>query len=174
MTASGKTATLDTHNGDYITGKDEKQMSRGPRYSKEDDAKLMAVYLDHPDEKIIDIAKKAQSYGICSERNTEALRDHISKIVNQEEDDEPDAPQTREDIESERAINTLMINSLEASRDEWKSKYEELLHVVLDTATLSDYHTLYLDFKEITRWLFKKEPDKTGARLEALHMEAKA
>ena len=148
-------------------------MSRGPRYSKEDDAKLMAVYLDHPDEKYIDTAKRCQSYGICVDRNTRALADHISKLVNQEDEDEPETPQTKEDIESERAINILMINSLEASRDEWKSKYEDLLHVVLDTATLSDYHTLYLDFKEITRWLFKREPDKTGARLETLQMEAR-
>ena len=133
-------------------------MSRGKGYKLEDDQKLLELYRDNEKKKYIDIAKMAQRYGICTERDQEELSEHISRLVSQKDDDED-----TDDIDLD------LMSALKEVNDT-RNRYEGLLHVILETATLSDFGLLFLDFKAILQWMYRNEPERVSARIEALTM----
>ena len=56
-------------------------MARGKYYTDEEDCRLTSLWEDNKELRMIDLAKKAQRYGLCAERSEMALSQHISSIV---------------------------------------------------------------------------------------------
>lgn len=146
-------------------------MSRGPYYSTEDDALLISIIEDMPGAKYIDMARKAQRYGICKNRDMKALASRISKLANPVPS-EPDATLSEED---------LWITILEKRLADVSEKYDRFVWAALHGATLwspdqkgvsSDKVGLKLDIKAIWDFLYKYELEGINARFESLKEEA--
>lgn len=128
---------------------------------------MKAVYEDFKGKKYVDVAKKAQSFGICTTRNIDALAQHISVLVNQKESEaEEEKLYSKDNIES-----TLVLNNIEKMLNERTAKYESLLSAILDTANYSESGSIFLDIKAIRRWLYVNEPERVLARVESLQLK---
>ena len=135
-------------------------MSRGAFYTTEEDNALIALIKDNPKAKNIDIAKKAQTYNLCSDRNTDALAQHISVLK---------TPKKAEDEEAVIDITELI----------WKKRYEDLLRKYegIMEATIGQAEiwpatgALKLKFSPIAQWIYINEPERLAKRLEELLAE---
>ena len=134
-------------------------MSRGYFYTEDEDKKLMAVLEDSEDSKLIDVARKAQRYGICTARDERALAQHIGKLKQPKEEDEMIPPE--EDF-------------YEAIIEAWERLYFGLRSAVLNSASLykgSERNSLSLNYKEILRWFWRNDSEAISARIEQLEFE---
>jgi hypothetical protein len=144
------------------------KMSRGKFYTSEEDEKLMSICEDMKNDlgekiKLVDIAERAQRYGICSERNKDALAQHISVLMT------PKPP--KKDDEEDEDEKTLYDYTIEKELQEYKSKYEDLLRVLFDKASLNDSKTgLFWNWNALTYYLRTTEPTKYMAKMEELFM----
>lgn len=137
-------------------------MSRGPFYSNEEDQALFALYEDNQKMKKRDLAKKAQRYGICVERNVDALAQHISILVSPPSEDDSSS---NDDVD----ITTFIF---EKKYKDLKSKYESLMQTIIDKATLFENGGICFDYKAIWRWIYLNEPERIALRLESLQIES--
>ena len=143
-------------------------MSRGKFYTAEEDEKLMSICEDMKKDlgekiKLVDIAERAQRYGICSERNKDALAQHISVLM-------APKPSKKDDEELDDG-KTLYDYSLEKENRELKEKYEGLLNVLFKNAHLNERRSmLFWDLQSLTNYLLVTEPTKYTARMEELCM----
>lgn len=143
-------------------------MARGPYYTKEEDERLLALWNDLKDQSptLKEVAVKAVAYGIC-DRNPDAVAQHLAVLLAPKVEEPDDADEAQLEIDVEKA-------SISKRASELETKYNGLLHAVVDCASLYEgslYDGLKYNYKEITRWLTDNEPEKFGAKLEELQMQ---
>lgn len=130
-------------------------MARGKFYTKDEDNYILAVCNDN--QQLIDskkykvIAEKLQSYGICANRDLDALSQHISRLLNPEPED------TEKEIDVDNEI-------LKGEYDKLKAKYESLIHVLIDESTEAKNGYIQFVFPAITRWLKENETTRYWER----------
>lgn len=134
-------------------------MGRGIWYTPEEDQLLLNVAYDNDALSYTDMAKIAQRYGICAERKTEALSQHIRSLMTP-------TPEEIQQIEEYRA------NRIEGEKT--KEKYKELMHILIDLSTVYGGYALHLDYKAINNWLWRNETELVRAKLEAHEYEEAA
>ena len=135
-------------------------MARGKFYTEEENKVLKALCEDNNGLKFIDLARLAQKYGICANRNIDALAGHISELLQPQKDDA-----TEDDTDMRLLI-------VEKERDELKRKYETVCHAVIGSAELFDNNNnaLKLNLQAIRTWMNREEPERVNARLEELQL----
>lgn len=143
-------------------------MARGKFYTKEEDERIVAVCNDNEDlveaKKYKDIAKKMQKYGICPNRDADALSQHISRLLNPEpEDDEKEI--CTEDVNNEM---------LQIELDKLKEKYESLIHVLIDECTETKNGFIQFVFPSITKWLKENETSRYWERFADIQQKNNA
>ena len=133
-------------------------MARGKFYTQEEDKRIIEVSLDNEElvkaKKYKDIAKKVQRYGICPNRDADALSQHISRLLNPEPEDD------------DKEISTEDVNNefLQIELDKIKAKYESLIHVLIDEATEAKNGFIQFVFPSITKWLKENETTRYWER----------
>lgn len=136
-------------------------MARGPYYSDLENERLLKLWRDNEDKSFTDVAALAVFYGICDGRSERAVSQQISRLVN------PPVEET-EVGQIEFDMTSLI---LEKENKTLRDELNSLLDVILNTATLYNGYALHIDYREILKWLFKNEPERTAARIEALKVE---
>lgn len=136
-------------------------MAKGPYYSNTENERLLKLWEDNKDKTFAEVAEMAIFYGICEGRSPRAVAQQLSKLVNPPEEG-PQAELVEMDI-------TSLI--LEKENKELRNELSSLLETILGTATLYNGYALHLDYREILKWLFANEPEKTAARIETLRLE---
>ena len=96
-----------------------------------------------------------QNYGICPNRDTDALAQHISKLLNPEPEDK------EKDVKADDVIGDI----LQIELSELNSKYEEIIHILIDECTEVKYGYLQFNYRRITEWLKKREGRRYRERL---------
>lgn len=139
-------------------------MARGAYYTETEDARLKALCEDNEGEKYIDLAFRAQKYGICANRNLDALAQHISQLLNSNQKEGFSGDDDNED--SEKMI-------LKKELKELKRKYEAVCKAVIDSCVLykENKNALKLDLHAIRNWMSNAEPERVNAKRESLQME---
>lgn len=135
-------------------------MGKGAAYTKDDDAKLLEVYKDNEGETLIAIAEKAQRYGVCQERDTRALSQHISRLVTPTEDETEDVNPT--------------VAFWESVANAYESKYFGLLDAVIGTASLykgNVNNSLSLNYRAILKYLWDTVPEMVTSQIEMLEFK---
>lgn len=138
-------------------------MARGKYYTDEENAKLIALIEDNPDAKFVEISDKAQRYGICSNRNRDALAGHISELYKAIHDETEE-----DDIEYNEEFALVLV--YEAKYKEYREKYEKVCDAVIGKATLfeNNPNTLKLNFPAIRDWMYTCESQRVLAQIESL------
>lgn len=132
----------------------------GTYYSEIENERLLALYNINKDKPYSEIADMAVYFGICPGRSARGVAQQISKLVN---------PPITEIDDQEYDMEVLILRK---ENNELKEKLSSLLEeTILGTATLYNGYALHIEYKEILKWLFKHEPEKTAARIEALKLE---
>ena len=141
-------------------------MARGKFYTEEEDKRIMAVCDDNPGMPNADLAEKVKKYGICANRDVNALARHIARILQPKTEDEII---TEEDMQKDTDVQLLIV---EKERDELKRKYEAVCSAVIGSAELFDNNNnaLKLNFRSIIAWMYKEEPERANARIEELQL----
>ena len=134
-------------------------MARGKYYTEEEDKRIRAVCDDNQElvnsKKYKVLAEKMQNYGICPNRDIDALSQHISKLSNSEPED------NEKDVKVEDVISDL----LQIELNELNSKYEEIIHILIDECTEVKFGYLQFKYHLITNWLKKREGRRYMQRL---------
>lgn len=134
-------------------------MSRGIFYTADENEKLMAVYEDNKNEQLIEIARKAQKYGICTERDERALSQHISKLL------EPNAEsEDGDEVDPKAAF-------WESVAHHFEDKYFSLRQTILWEGRLykgSHHNSLTLNYRAILKWFWENDPEAITAAIETL------
>ena len=133
-------------------------MSRGAFYTESEDKRLLAVFNDNPGEKLSAIAERAQKYGICTERDTRALAQHIGRITS------PETEEPVDDVDPKAAF-------WEAVAHHFEDMYLGITKAVLWEARLykgQHHNSLTLDYKKILKWYWENDPESINAAIEAM------
>lgn len=145
-------------------------MSRGNFYTSEEDNALLALYEDSSDtekhkKKYLDIVKRGQRYGICKERNADAVAQHLSRLLNPDKDNDADT-------ENDDLDTIFWRNSSNYFEKRFIESQEEWLEATLGSATsINEFGYIQWDFKAITRYVRNKYPEKYAERAEMLTNE---
>lgn len=140
-------------------------MARGKFYTEEEDKVLKALCEDNSGLKYIEMARLAQKYGICPNRNTDALAGHISNLLQPKAEEEI----TEEDMQKDTDVQLLIV---EKERDELKRKYDAVCKAVISSAEFYDNNSnaLKLNYRSIFAWMYREEPERANARIEELQL----
>lgn len=137
-------------------------MARGNYYTKDEDNYILEVCKDN--QQLVDskkykvIAEKLQRYGICTNRDLDALSQHISRLLNPEPED------TEKEIDVDNEI-------LKGEYDKLKAKYESLIHVLIDESTEAKNGYIQFVFPAITRWLKENETRRYWERFDDIQQK---
>lgn len=135
-------------------------MSRGVFYTDEEDNRLREVCKDNEGDQLITLARKAQKYGICTERDERALAQHISKLLAPEATTE----EGNDEVDPKAAF-------WESVAHHYEEKYFDLRTVILWKAKLYkgvNHNSLTLDYKAILKWFWQNDPEGISAAIETL------
>lgn len=150
-------------------------MGRGAIYTEDEEKALLALYEDSSEtekkkKKYLDIVKRGQRYGICSDRTPNAVVQHLSKLIEQTKDDSSD-DKSNTDFKEEA-------NYWELEANRWRNRslyYEKLnndwLEVIFGKATgINEYDFIQWDFRAITRYARNEYPEKYSEVVEYFKM----
>ena len=119
---------------------------------------------DFPDLTNTQVAEKAISYGICKDRTRKAIEVQLSRLANSQKNDSTDCEDEQLEFDFQKSV-------LEAKAE----KYESILEATIGTATLWDSNAdnpkLKFYIPALYSWLYKNEPEKINARIDALLAE---
>lgn len=135
-------------------------MARNYYYSKEEDERLLRLMDDNPDKTNKELGDMAVAYGMLDcKRTASAVAMRIGRLMREQQGKDDDE---EEQIDFDKQIMLNRIESFQAERD-------GLLDVLIGEATLQgDGRTLYLNLREINKYLRKKYPAEYEIRVEEL------
>ena len=146
-------------------------MAKGPYYTTEENEHLLSLWEDLKELKLSykEVAEKAQRYGICRNRNTDALAQHIRFLVSEQSQIELEE-QTCEEVQEEIDIEKAYLKRENANL---KKLLDGVVGAVIGKATLFHgpyFDSLKYDYPAITRWFIENMPDEYDARIEELRL----